>query len=110
VILIPDADDAVVVDQGVAQARPLEEVAGIPLTGRPEVVAERLAEYRSAGASHALIGIADGDWRAQVELLAEVKDLMKINTHLRLLIFNDRKGDELSLKCVLLHAITALYC
>ncbi|UBU13295.1 LLM class flavin-dependent oxidoreductase [Nonomuraea gerenzanensis] len=56
--------------------RPLAEVAGIPLTGQPAEVAERLAEYRAAGASHAVIGISGGDWRAQVELLAEVKGLL----------------------------------
>lgn len=32
-----------------AYGRPLEEVAGIPLTGQPKEVAERLAEYRAAG-------------------------------------------------------------
>ncbi|TYB59076.1 LLM class flavin-dependent oxidoreductase [Nonomuraea sp. PA05] len=56
--------------------RPLEEVAGIPLTGQPEEVAERLAEYRAAGAGHAVIGVSGGDWRAQVDLLAEVRALL----------------------------------
>ncbi|AQZ67992.1 Hydride transferase 1 [[Actinomadura] parvosata subsp. kistnae] len=56
--------------------RPLEEVAEIPLTGQPKEVAERLAEYRAAGATHAVLGISGGDWRAQVELLAEAKALM----------------------------------
>ncbi|MGR6913647.1 LLM class flavin-dependent oxidoreductase [[Actinomadura] parvosata] len=56
--------------------RPLEEVAEIPLTGQPKEVAERLAEYRAAGASHAVLGISGGDWRSQVELLAEAKALM----------------------------------
>ncbi|MEV0999734.1 LLM class flavin-dependent oxidoreductase [Nonomuraea sp. NPDC050202] len=60
-----------------AYGRPLEEVAGIPLTGQPEEVAERLAEYRAAGASHAVIGVSGGDWRAQVDLLAEAKDLLR---------------------------------
>ncbi|MEV0827917.1 LLM class flavin-dependent oxidoreductase [Nonomuraea rubra] len=60
-----------------AYGRPLEEVAGIPLTGQPKEVAERLAEYRAAGASHAVIGISGGDWRRQVELLAEVRDLLR---------------------------------
>ncbi|GAA2210318.1 hypothetical protein GCM10009850_057770 [Nonomuraea monospora] len=59
-----------------AYGRPLEEVAGIPLTGQPEEVAERLAEYRAAGASHAVIGVSGGDWRAQVDLLAEVRALL----------------------------------
>ncbi|MGW3347654.1 LLM class flavin-dependent oxidoreductase [Nonomuraea rubra] len=60
-----------------AYGRPLEEVAGIPLTGQPKEVAERLAEYRAAGASHAVIGISGGDWRRQVELLAEVRHLLR---------------------------------
>ncbi|NJP98311.1 LLM class flavin-dependent oxidoreductase [Nonomuraea sp. FMUSA5-5] len=57
--------------------RPLEEVAELPLTGQQKEVAERLAEYRAAGASHAVLGISGGDWRSQVELLAEAKSLMQ---------------------------------
>lgn len=41
-----------------AYGRPLDEVLDIPLTGSPEQAAERLAAYREAGASHAVIGIA----------------------------------------------------
>ncbi|MFC7591703.1 LLM class flavin-dependent oxidoreductase [Nonomuraea antimicrobica] len=62
---------------GSAYGRPLQDVIDIPLTGRPEAAAERLAEYREAGATHAIIGISGGDdWRAQVDLLAETRTLL----------------------------------
>ncbi|MEQ4719764.1 LLM class flavin-dependent oxidoreductase [Nonomuraea sp. B19D2] len=61
-----------------AYGRPLEEVVPIPLTGHPKEAAEQLAAYREAGASHAIIGISGGDWRTQVDLLAEAR------SHLRL--------------------------
>ncbi|WP_188189190.1 LLM class flavin-dependent oxidoreductase [Nonomuraea sp. SYSU D8015] len=60
-----------------AYGRPLDEVIDIPLTGHPKEVAEKLSAYRDAGASHAIIGIAGGDWRAQVDLLAEVRTLLR---------------------------------
>ncbi|GGL13931.1 N5,N10-methylene tetrahydromethanopterin reductase [Sphaerisporangium melleum] len=59
-----------------AYGRPLEDVMDIPLMGRPAEAAERLNAYRDAGAEHAVIGISDGDWRAQVDLLAEVRGLL----------------------------------
>jgi alkanesulfonate monooxygenase SsuD/methylene tetrahydromethanopterin reductase-like flavin-dependent oxidoreductase (luciferase family) len=60
-----------------AYGRPLEEATGIPLTGHPKEAAERLAAYRDAGAGHAVIGISGDDWRAQVDLLAEVRSLLR---------------------------------
>ncbi|WP_131764125.1 LLM class flavin-dependent oxidoreductase, partial [Actinomadura fibrosa] len=60
-----------------AYGRPVEEVADIPLTGTPERAAERLAAYRAAGARHVVVGISGGDWRAQVDLLAEVRALLR---------------------------------
>jgi alkanesulfonate monooxygenase SsuD/methylene tetrahydromethanopterin reductase-like flavin-dependent oxidoreductase (luciferase family) len=57
--------------------RPLEDVIDIPLTGHPKEAAERLAAYRDAGARHAIIGISGGDWRAQVDLLGEVRTLLR---------------------------------
>jgi alkanesulfonate monooxygenase SsuD/methylene tetrahydromethanopterin reductase-like flavin-dependent oxidoreductase (luciferase family) len=51
--------------------RPVEEVADVPLTGSPQRVAEQLAAYRDAGAGHAVVGVAGGDWRRQCELLAQ---------------------------------------
>ncbi|NUW43818.1 LLM class flavin-dependent oxidoreductase [Nonomuraea rhodomycinica] len=59
-----------------AYGRPLDEVMDIPLTGRPEEAAEKLHSYREAGAGHAVIGISGGDWRAQVDLLAQVRELL----------------------------------
>lgn len=59
-----------------AYGRPLDEVIGLPLTGSPEQAAERLAAYREAGASHAVIGIAGGDWRTQVDALAQTRALL----------------------------------
>ncbi|MFB4313747.1 LLM class flavin-dependent oxidoreductase [Actinomadura sp. 21ATH] len=59
-----------------AYGRPLDEVLGVPLTGTPEEAAGRLAAYRDAGAAHAVIGLAGGDWRAQVDLLAEARALL----------------------------------
>lgn len=53
-----------------------EEAAEIPLTGSPREAAEKLAAYRDAGARHAVVGVAGGDWRAQVELLAEVRAIL----------------------------------
>ncbi|MDR8408662.1 hypothetical protein MTP10_07915 [Nonomuraea sp. 3-1Str] len=49
----------------------------IPLTGRPDEAAEKLNACREAGARHAVIGISGGDWRAQVDLLAEVRGLLR---------------------------------
>ncbi|MEW9550018.1 LLM class flavin-dependent oxidoreductase [Nonomuraea sp. NPDC050783] len=59
-----------------AYSRPPAEVLDIPLTGSPEEVAERLAAYRAAGAAHAVIGVSGGDWRKQVDLLAETRTLL----------------------------------
>jgi alkanesulfonate monooxygenase SsuD/methylene tetrahydromethanopterin reductase-like flavin-dependent oxidoreductase (luciferase family) len=64
---------------GIANAygRPLADVTDIPLTGHPKEAAEHLAAYRDAGATAAIIGIAGGDWRAQVDLLAETRHLLQ---------------------------------
>lgn len=59
-----------------AYGRPLEDVIDIPLTGHPKEAAEKLSAYRDAGAGHAIVGIAGGDWRTQVDLLAEVRTLL----------------------------------
>jgi hypothetical protein len=59
-----------------AYGRPLEDVIDIPFTGHPKEAAEKLSAYRDAGAGHAIVGIAGGDWRTQVDLLAEVRTLL----------------------------------
>ena len=51
-------------------ARDAEE---LPVTGGPDEAAERLAEYAAHGANHVVIGLSGPDWRAQVDLLAEVR-------------------------------------
>ncbi|MEU4508442.1 LLM class flavin-dependent oxidoreductase [Nonomuraea wenchangensis] len=63
---------------GIASAygRPVSDVMDIPLTGSPERAAERLAAYREAGASHAVVGVAGDDWRTQVDLLAQARALL----------------------------------
>ncbi|MDP4503699.1 LLM class flavin-dependent oxidoreductase [Nonomuraea turcica] len=60
-----------------AYGRPLDEVIDIPLTGHPKEAAEKLSAYRDAGAAHAIVGIAGGDWRTQVDLLAKVRNLLR---------------------------------
>jgi alkanesulfonate monooxygenase SsuD/methylene tetrahydromethanopterin reductase-like flavin-dependent oxidoreductase (luciferase family) len=57
--------------------RPLDEVADIPISGRPAQAAERLAAYRAAGAHHVVMGIAGGDWLRQCDLLAETRTLLR---------------------------------
>ncbi|GAB3936121.1 hypothetical protein GCM10029976_047420 [Kribbella albertanoniae] len=44
---------------------------GVPITGGPRQVADRLAEFHQAGAHHLVMGFADGDWRTQCDLLAD---------------------------------------
>lgn len=56
-----------------AYGMPLERAMRIPITGGPQEVAERLAAYEAAGASHLVFGVSGGDWRAQCELLAEAR-------------------------------------
>ncbi|TMR23250.1 LLM class flavin-dependent oxidoreductase [Nonomuraea turkmeniaca] len=48
-----------------------EEAAGVPVTGSPAQVAERLAAYAAAGADAVGLGLDGGDWARQAELLAE---------------------------------------
>lgn len=46
-------------------------VPEVPNTGGPDEAASRFAEFRAAGATHLVLGFADGDWRRQCDLLAE---------------------------------------
>jgi len=55
---------------------PLDEARRVPITGSPQQVAERLAEYAEAGARHVVLGTASGDWRRQWELIAEARALL----------------------------------
>ncbi|MEW2359744.1 LLM class flavin-dependent oxidoreductase [Spirillospora sp. NPDC029432] len=72
---VPSREDIAAGISG-AYGRPLDEVLDIPLTGRPEEAAGKLAAYRDAGAEHAIIGLSGGDWRTQVDLLAEARSLL----------------------------------
>ena len=55
---------------------PRESAAAIPITGSTARAAERFAEYAGAGADHLVLGIIDGDWREQCELIAEARALL----------------------------------
>lgn len=49
---------------------------GIPITGSPSQVAARIHEYSQAGVHHIVMGISAGDWRTQINLLAEARALL----------------------------------
>ncbi|MQA81688.1 MAG: LLM class flavin-dependent oxidoreductase [Streptosporangiales bacterium] len=49
----------------------------VPITGGPHEAAGRMAEFRAAGATHLVMGFADGDWRGQCDLLAETVSLLR---------------------------------
>lgn len=66
--------DEIAARVGASHARRLPEV---PITGGPEQAARRLAEYEEAGATHVVMGFADGDWRSQCDLLAETINLLR---------------------------------
>ncbi|SFP00211.1 Flavin-dependent oxidoreductase, luciferase family (includes alkanesulfonate monooxygenase SsuD and methylene tetrahydromethanopterin reductase) [Amycolatopsis arida] len=51
-----------------------DDVRDMVVTGTPAQVAERVAEYAAAGAD-SLAFLLDGDWLAQCDLLAEVREL-----------------------------------
>jgi alkanesulfonate monooxygenase SsuD/methylene tetrahydromethanopterin reductase-like flavin-dependent oxidoreductase (luciferase family) len=55
---------------------PREEADRIVLTGPPEVAAQRLAAYREAGASLAIVSPLGGGWMRQGELLGEARRLL----------------------------------
>lgn len=63
--------------EGVAAVygRPVDEVGSVPLSGSPQQVAEQLVAYREAGAAHAVVGVAGGDWREQCALLAAAAEM-----------------------------------
>lgn len=59
---------------GASHARQLH---GVPKTGGPDEAARRLAEFQDAGATHIVMGFADGEWRGQCDLLAEAMGLLR---------------------------------
>jgi hypothetical protein len=50
---------------------PPHVAAGLPLTGPPAAVAERLRSYAAVGARHIVFGLISDDWHQQSDLLAE---------------------------------------
>lgn len=48
----------------------------VPITGGPHEAASRLTQFQNAGATHIVMGFADGDWRSQCDLLAEAVRLL----------------------------------
>ncbi|MEU7227415.1 LLM class flavin-dependent oxidoreductase [Streptomyces chrestomyceticus] len=64
-------------DLATAHGVPPERLAGVPVTGGVREAAERLHRYCGAGVTRVLLDIAGGDWRRQVELLADVRDLLR---------------------------------
>ena len=55
---------------------PADQVADMLVTGGPAEIATHLKEYAVAGAERVVVSFAAGDWRRQVELLAEARDLL----------------------------------
>ncbi|MFD4998020.1 LLM class flavin-dependent oxidoreductase [Streptomyces buecherae] len=54
----------------------VDALATAPVVGGAREAAERLHAYWGAGARHVVVGFADGDWRAQVDVLAEARALL----------------------------------
>ncbi|MET0135506.1 MAG: LLM class flavin-dependent oxidoreductase [Kibdelosporangium sp.] len=55
---------------------PADRAARILLGGAPTQIAERLAEFTDAGASHITVATSGPNWQIQAELLAEAKRLL----------------------------------
>lgn len=70
------ARDQVVSSIAARYGLPEDRAAQLPITGKPAEAAERLEAYRAAGARHVVFVVAGGDWRPQVDLLAEVRTLL----------------------------------
>lgn len=47
--------------------------AQLPITGGPDEAADLVARYAARGATHLVTGLSGPDWRAQADLLAEVR-------------------------------------
>lgn len=53
-----------------------EMAATVPITGSPAQAAERFAAFAEAGAAHLVLAAIGGDWRRQVELIAEARSTL----------------------------------
>ncbi|MFH8344377.1 LLM class flavin-dependent oxidoreductase [Streptomyces sp. NPDC018045] len=60
-----------------AHAGPPGRFADVPVTGSPRQAAEHLHRYCGAGVTRVLVAVAGGDWRHQVDLLADVRALLR---------------------------------
>ncbi|WP_327008014.1 LLM class flavin-dependent oxidoreductase [Dactylosporangium sp. NBC_01737] len=69
------SQDEIAARVGASHARQLH---GVPITGGPDEAARRMAEFQDAGATHLVMGFADGDWRGQCDLLAEAMGLLRV--------------------------------
>ncbi|MGC7099733.1 LLM class flavin-dependent oxidoreductase [Amycolatopsis lurida] len=54
----------------------IERARRVPITGTPDDAADRFAEYAAAGVDHLVLGIGGGDWREQVDRLAQARVLL----------------------------------
>ncbi|MFF5717550.1 hypothetical protein [Streptomyces buecherae] len=54
----------------------VDALAAAPVVGGAREAAERSHAYWGAGARHVVVGFADGDWRAQVDVPAEARALL----------------------------------
>jgi alkanesulfonate monooxygenase SsuD/methylene tetrahydromethanopterin reductase-like flavin-dependent oxidoreductase (luciferase family) len=75
---LPPQDEIVraMVDPDGVYGMPAEAVPQFLVRGRPDVVAQRLAAYRDAGAERVVATLVAGDWPRQAELLAEAASLV----------------------------------
>lgn len=53
-----------------------EDAPHVPIGGSPKEAAERFAAYAEAGADHIDLVVDGGDWKRQVELIAEARALL----------------------------------
>ncbi|MFH9419764.1 LLM class flavin-dependent oxidoreductase [Streptomyces sp. NPDC017529] len=60
-----------------AHGSPAGRFVDVPVTGGLQEAAERLHSYCGAGVSRILMRFAGGDWRHQVDLLADVRTLLR---------------------------------
>ncbi|MFH8407526.1 LLM class flavin-dependent oxidoreductase [Streptomyces sp. NPDC018019] len=75
----PDLPGRADLAAGLAAARGSapERFAEVPVTGSVREAAEHLHSYCGAGVSRVLMSFPGGDWRHQVDLLADVRELLR---------------------------------
>jgi alkanesulfonate monooxygenase SsuD/methylene tetrahydromethanopterin reductase-like flavin-dependent oxidoreductase (luciferase family) len=75
---LPDHDGLVrtLTDPDGVFGMPEDMIPTMLVSGGPAEIASRLAEYGDVGAERVVVSFAAGDWRRQVELLAEARALL----------------------------------